>query len=116
MTWQQMPPSGLCRKACLRTISGTETPKQFAADMPANQAQDNSLPASRFSDGPRPPLIEIADLLAAAWLRGHQATSQVHSLDAVTLCDTRVEKEPVRLGLSARQSVNTNPSQPEGVQ
>jgi hypothetical protein len=116
MTWQWMLPSGLCWEPGLRTISGTETPKQFAADMPANHAQDNSLSASRFANGPRPPLIEIADLLATAWLRGLSPSSQVTCTDAVTLCDTRVETEPVRLGFTADQRVNTNPSRPEGVQ
>ena len=67
---------------------------------------------------------EIADLLATAWLRGrylarmreHLAMSQAPVTHAVTLCDTTVETDLVRLGLTADQSVKTNPSQPEGVQ
>ncbi len=84
--------------------------------MPANPAHANFLSAPVFADQPRPPLIEIADLLATAWLRGLQDTSQAHSADAVTLCDTRAERDSVRLGFTAGQSVNANPSQPEGVQ
>ncbi len=67
---------------------------------------------------------EIANLLATAWLRGRfsarmrdqLATSQAAVTDAVTLCDTRVETDPVRLGFTGHQSVNANPSQSEGVQ
>lgn len=67
---------------------------------------------------------EIADLLATAWLRGRSsahmrdqlAMSQAPVTHAVTLCDTPLKTDSVRLGLTADQSVNTNPSQPEGVQ
>lgn len=84
--------------------------------MPTNLTRANFSSAPRFAVEPRPPQIEIADLLATAWLRGLHSTSQVPGADAVTLCDTPVETSPVRLGLTADQSVNTNPSQPEGVQ
>jgi hypothetical protein len=116
MALQRMPPSGLWREVGRRTILGTETPKQFAADMPANPAHANSPSTAFFADQPRPPLIEIADLLATAWLRGLHATSQVTCADAVTLCHTPAQTDPVRLGFTGHQSVNANPSQHEGVQ